>query len=78
MPNPLLPLHVAWDRARGGAYLSVMVAAAGMFSVLLFLTFYMQRDLGFSPLSDGLAFLPMSGAIADHLMVTLIRPTPRS
>ncbi len=33
-----------------GAYLSVMVAAAGMFSLLLFLTFYMQRDLEFSPL----------------------------
>ena len=65
--NPLLPLHVAWNRARGGAYLSVVVAAAGMFSVLLFLTFYMQSDLGFSALTDGLAFLPMSVTIARDL-----------
>ena len=62
--DPLLPLHVAWDRGRGGAYLSVLLAATGMFAVLLFLTFYMQHDLGFSPLTDGLAFLPMSATIA--------------
>ncbi len=62
--DPLLPLHVAWDRGRGGAYLSVVIAASGMFAVLLFLTFYMQKDLGFSPLKEGLAFLPMSATIA--------------
>jgi EmrB/QacA subfamily drug resistance transporter len=62
--NPLLPLHVACDRGRGGAYVSVVLAASAMFAVLLFLTFYMQRDLGFSPLKEGLAFLPMSATVA--------------
>jgi EmrB/QacA subfamily drug resistance transporter len=62
--HPLLPLHVPLDRKRGGAYLAVLVAAAGMFAVLLFLTYYMQGDLGFSPLGDGVGFLPMSLAIA--------------
>jgi hypothetical protein len=31
--------------------------------VYLFLTFYMQRDLGFSPVATGLGFLPMVAII---------------
>jgi EmrB/QacA subfamily drug resistance transporter len=62
-PNPLLPLHIVWDRARGGAYASIALAGCGLFGVFLFLTFYMQQNLGFSPLTTGLAFLPMTGAI---------------
>jgi EmrB/QacA subfamily drug resistance transporter len=61
--DPLLPLHVVWDRARGGAYASIALAGSGVFGVFLFLTFYMQQNLGFSPLSTGLAFLPMTGMI---------------
>ena len=36
--NPLLPLRVVLDRNRGGAYISMLLAAAGMFGVFLFLT----------------------------------------
>ena len=61
--DPLLPLHVVWDRARGGAYASIALAGAGVFGVFLFLTYYMQQTLGFSPLTTGLAFLPMTGVI---------------
>jgi EmrB/QacA subfamily drug resistance transporter len=61
--EPLLPLHVVWDRARGGAYLSIALAGSGVFGVFLFLTYYMQQNLGFSPLTTGLAFLPMTGTI---------------
>ena len=39
------------------------IAGAGMFGVFLFLTFYLQNTLGFSPIQSGLAFLPMSAAI---------------
>jgi EmrB/QacA subfamily drug resistance transporter len=60
---PLLPLHIVWDRARGGAYLSIALVGSGVFAVFLFLTFYMQASLGFSPLRTGLAFLPMTGVI---------------
>jgi hypothetical protein len=35
--HPLLPLHVVRDRARGGAYVSVLLASAGMFGVFFFL-----------------------------------------
>jgi EmrB/QacA subfamily drug resistance transporter len=61
--HPLLPLHIVQDRARGGAYASIALAGAGIFGVFLFLTFYMQQDLGFSPLKTGLAFLPMTAVI---------------
>ena len=36
--NPLLPLRVVLDRNRGGSYLSMAIAGAGMFGVFLFLT----------------------------------------
>ncbi len=61
---PLLPLHVVMDRARGGAYLSILLAGAGVFAVFLFLTYYMQENLGFSPVKTGLAFLPMTAVLA--------------
>jgi EmrB/QacA subfamily drug resistance transporter len=56
---PLLPLRVVWDRNRGGAYLSLATAIIGMFGLFLFLTFYLQVVLGFSPVTAGVAFLPM-------------------
>jgi EmrB/QacA subfamily drug resistance transporter len=61
--SPLLPLHIVRDRGRGGAYASIALAGSGVFGVFLFLTFYMQRNLGFSALKTGLAFLPMTGMI---------------
>src|SRR3954464_14771644 len=61
--NPLLPLRIVLNRMRGGAYLAMGLAGAGMFGVFLFLTFYLQNTLGFSPIQSGLAFLPMSAAI---------------
>jgi predicted MFS family arabinose efflux permease len=39
------------------------LSGAGMFGVFLFLTYYMQETLGFSPVKTGLAFLPMTVAI---------------
>jgi EmrB/QacA subfamily drug resistance transporter len=62
-PNPLLPLRVVLDRDRGASFLAMVTAGAGMFAVFLFLTYYMQQNLGFSPVKAGLAFLPMTGTI---------------
>ena len=36
-----------------------MVAGAGMFGIFLFVTYYLQLTLGYSPIQTGLAFLPM-------------------
>lgn len=56
---PLLPLRVITERNRAGAYLAVGLAVIGMFGLFLFLTYYLQRVLGYSPVVTGLAFLPM-------------------
>lgn len=57
--HPLLPLRIVLDRTRGGAYLAMFVTGSGMFAVFLFLTFYLQTVLQYSPIVTGLAFLPM-------------------
>jgi EmrB/QacA subfamily drug resistance transporter len=58
--HPLLPLHIVWDRGRGGAYATIALAGSAIFAVFLFLTYYLQQSLGFSPLKTGVAFLPMT------------------
>jgi EmrB/QacA subfamily drug resistance transporter len=61
--HPLLPLHIIWDRARGGAYTTLLLAGAGIFCVFLFLTYFLQQPLRLSPLTTGLAFLPLTGVL---------------
>ena len=61
--HPLLPLRVVQDRSRAGSYLAIGLSAIALFAVFLFLTFYLQRTRGFSPIQTGLAFLPMMGAV---------------
>jgi EmrB/QacA subfamily drug resistance transporter len=58
--HPLMPLHIVWDRARGGSYAALLVTGAGVFAVFLFLTYFLQQNLAFSPLKTGLAFLPLT------------------
>ena len=61
--HPLLPLAIVLDRNRGAAYSSVLIAGAGMFGIFLFVTYFMQGTLGYSPIQAGLAFLPMIGML---------------
>ncbi|MCZ2830477.1 MFS transporter [Modestobacter sp. VKM Ac-2986] len=61
--HPLLPLRVVLDRNRGGSYLIFLLVGAGIFAIFLFLAFYFQQTLGYSPLKSGFAFLPFSGGI---------------
>jgi EmrB/QacA subfamily drug resistance transporter len=62
-PHPLLPLHIVKDRNRAGCFLTMALAVIGMFGLFLFMTYYLQVILGYSPLKTGLAFLPMTAAI---------------
>jgi EmrB/QacA subfamily drug resistance transporter len=57
--HPLLPMRVVLDRDRGGAYASVFLLGIGMFAIFLFLTFYLQQNLQFTPIQSGVAFMPM-------------------
>ena len=75
--HPLLPLRVVADRARGGSYLAMGIAGIGMFGVFLFLTYYMQQTLGFSPIQSGLAFLPMTAVIVLSATASTAALLPR-
>jgi EmrB/QacA subfamily drug resistance transporter len=68
--NPLLPLRVVTDRNRGGSYLAIATASAGIFGVFLFLTFYLQNTKGMTAFETGLAFLPMN--VTTIFTVTLV------
>ena len=61
--HPLLPLRIVLNRFRGGAYLAIGLSAIGVFGIFLFLTYYLQLTLAYSPVKSGLAFLPMIAAI---------------
>jgi EmrB/QacA subfamily drug resistance transporter len=75
-PHPLLPPRVVLDRNRGGAYASMLVASAGLFGIFLFLTYYLQQTLGYSPLVTGVAFLPVSAGLilAANLSTIVLMP----
>jgi EmrB/QacA subfamily drug resistance transporter len=75
--NPLLPPRVVLDRNRGGAYASMFIASAGMFATFLFLTYYLQQTLGYSPVVTGFAFLPIAGGIAVAANLSTIVLMPR-
>ena len=75
--NPLLPPRVVLDRNRGAAYLSMLIASAGMFATFLFLTYYLQQTLGYSPVVTGFAFLPIVGGIAVAANLSTIVLMPR-
>jgi EmrB/QacA subfamily drug resistance transporter len=67
---PLLPLRIVRNRTRGGSLLAMLFASIGIFGVFLFLTYYLQGTLGFSPVKTGLAFLPMVAALAGMAQVS--------
>jgi EmrB/QacA subfamily drug resistance transporter len=71
--SPLLPLRVIADRDRGASFLSVGIGASAMFAVFMFLTYYLQQNLGFSPITNGLAFLPMTATIVVSAMFSSTR-----
>jgi EmrB/QacA subfamily drug resistance transporter len=73
--NPMLPLRVVLDRNRGGSYLVFLLVGAGIFAMFLFLTYYFQVNLGYSPLKSGFAFLPFSiGVILTAGVVAQLLP----
>jgi EmrB/QacA subfamily drug resistance transporter len=75
--DPLLPPRIVLDRNRGGAYASMLIASSGMFGVFLFLTYYLQQTLAYSPVVTGFAILPIAGGIAVAANLSTIVLMPR-
>jgi EmrB/QacA subfamily drug resistance transporter len=75
--HPLLPMRVLLDRNRGASFIVVLITGIGMFGVFLFLTYYLQLTLAFSPVETGLAFLPMVAALMIGAQLSTIGLVPR-
>jgi EmrB/QacA subfamily drug resistance transporter len=75
--SPLLPPRIVLDRNRGGAYASMLIASSGMFGIFLFLTYYLQQTLAYSPVVTGFAILPIAGGIAIAANLSTIVLMPR-
>jgi len=79
---PLLPLRVVRDRVRGTSYAAVGLSAIAVFAVFLFLTYYLQQVLGWSPVITGVSFLPLTVGIvtastsANILLLPRFGPRP--
>ena len=66
--QPMLDLGLFRRPAFLGASLAAIALSASLFSMLLYITLYLQDILGYSPLQAGLRFLPLT------LLVLLVAP----
>jgi EmrB/QacA subfamily drug resistance transporter len=67
---PLLPPRVVRNRTRAASGLAMLFASVGIFGVFLFLTYYLQGTLAFSPVKTGIAFLPLVAALAATAQIS--------
>jgi EmrB/QacA subfamily drug resistance transporter len=63
-PRPLMPLHIFAVRSVAVANVAVFFLGCAVFAMWYFASLYLQQVLGFSPIEAGVAFLPMTVAIA--------------
>ncbi len=61
---PLMPLRIYKSRTLSASNLIVLLIGAAVFAMWFFVSLYLQQVLGYSPIQAGLAFLPMTIAIA--------------
>jgi EmrB/QacA subfamily drug resistance transporter len=73
--HPLMPLRIPLQRNRGGSYLATLAIGAGIIGAFLFLIYYMQVVKHYSPITTGLATLPITGiiVIAAGIATALLR-----
>ena len=76
--HPLLPIRVVLDRFRGTSYLTLGIGGTGQFAIFLFLTYYLQQTLRFSPILTGIAFLPMIGCVVVGAVASGAALMPRT
>ena len=70
--QPVMPLHLLASRSRVSAFFSVLFTVVAMYGGFFYLTQFLQRVMGLSPVVTGIAFLPMTLSI-----FTVSRIVPR-
>jgi EmrB/QacA subfamily drug resistance transporter len=79
---PLIPPRVLTNRTRGGSLLALFLTNAGVFGASLFLAYYLQSTLGYTPLRTGVYFLPLvvalilSATLATARLLDMVGPRP--
>jgi EmrB/QacA subfamily drug resistance transporter len=58
--SPITPLRLFADRSRSTSYVVRLFLVAGMTGMFFFFSQYLQNVLGYSPLRNGAAFLPIA------------------
>ena len=61
--HPLLPFSIFRLRTLRGANLAGILTGMSLFSMFLFISYYMQYVLGFSAIKTGVAYLPLAVSI---------------
>ena len=61
--NPMLDPRLFKNRSFTGAAIVAFSLSAGLYSLLFFLTLYLQNSLAFDPLQTGLRLLPLSAIV---------------
>jgi EmrB/QacA subfamily drug resistance transporter len=61
--HPLIRLGIFRMRSLTGSNVVMLLVAAGMFAMFFFASIYVQEVLGYTPLTAGLAFLPVTAGI---------------
>ncbi|MGW1726605.1 MFS transporter [Streptomyces sp. NPDC002306] len=62
--EPITPLRMFTDRNRSGTYVIMLSLAAAMFGMFFYIVLFVQNVLDYSPIKAGVAFLPVTFAIA--------------
>lgn len=80
--HPLLPLRILTNRTRAGSLIALFLTTISVFALTLFLAYYLQGTLGYSPLRTGIVFMPMvaalglSAALASARLLAMVGPRP--
>ena len=75
--NPIMPLRILRLRMLMGSSLVRGLLITGMFSAFFLGALYLERVLGYDAIDTGLAFLPLTGAIAVMSLGVAARITER-
>ena len=80
--HPLLALRLLLSRTRGGSLVALFITSIGIFGITLFLAYYLEGTLGYSPLRTGVYFVPLvatiaiSASVASARLLAMIGPRP--
>jgi EmrB/QacA subfamily drug resistance transporter len=77
IPNPIMPLRILRLRMLMGSSLVRGMLVTGMFSAFFLGSLYLERVLGYDAIQTGLAFVPLTAAIATMSMGPAARAVGR-